>query len=108
MRQHLRSMREIKAVLDACIKQLTRIIQIQYNQGMTEMTSVGTDFISKEPIKKWVKVGKDENTGLWYYENSLGARSQAIFVSRKKAWAKGNDYIDFIYPKKKSNKRGRT
>jgi len=71
---------------------------------MTEMTSVGTDFISKEPIKKWVKVGKDENTGLWYYENSLGARSQAIFVSRKKAWAKGNDYIDFIYPKKKSNK----
>jgi rhamnogalacturonyl hydrolase YesR len=59
--------------------------------------------INEKPIKKWVKVGKDENTGLWYYENSRGVRSQAIFANRKKAWAKGNDYIDMLYPKK--NKR---
>ena len=39
--------------------------------------------INEEPIKKWVKVGKDENTGLWYYENSRGVRSQAIFANRK-------------------------
>jgi rhamnogalacturonyl hydrolase YesR len=73
---------------------------------MTEMTSVGTDFMDKESIKKWVKVGRDDNTGLWYYENSRGIRSQAIFANRKKAWAKGNDYIDMIYPKR-SKKRGK-
>ena len=69
------------------------------------MTSVGTDFMNEEPIKKWVRVGRDDNTGLWYYENSRGIRSQAIFANRKKAWAKGNDYIDMIYPKR-SKKRG--
>jgi len=61
--------------------------------------------MTEEPIKKWVKVGKDELTGLWYYENSRGVRSQAIFASRKKAWAKGNEYIDMIYPKKKVYKK---
>lgn len=61
--------------------------------------------MKEEPIKKWVKVGKDENTGLWYYENSNGIRSQAIFANRKIAWAKGNAYIDMIYPKKRVNKR---
>ena len=43
-----------------------------------------------------VKVFKDKDTGLWYYEHSSGFKSQAIFPNRKKAWAKGNDYIDFI------------
>jgi rhamnogalacturonyl hydrolase YesR len=62
--------------------------------------------INEEPIKKWVKVGKDENTGLWYYENSRGVRSQAIFANRKKAWAKGNDYIDTIYHPKRKFKGG--
>jgi len=55
----------------------------------------------KPPIKKWVKVGRDKASGLWYYENSNGVRSQAIFPNRKKAWIKGCEYIDMIYPKKK-------
>ena len=61
--------------------------------------------ITEEPIKKWIKVGKNELTGLWYYENSRGIRSQAIFANKKKAWAKGNQYIDMLYPNK-SKRRG--
>ena len=71
---------------------------MEYKKSMEIMT--------EEPIKKWVKVGKNELTGLWYYENSRGIRSQAIFANKKKAWAKGNQYIDMLYPNK-SKRRGK-
>lgn len=47
-------------------------------------------------ISTFVKVFKDKDTGLWYYGHSSGFKSEAIFPTRKKAWAKGNQYIDFI------------
>jgi len=68
-----------------------------------EPTALRREPVVEKPIKKWVRVGRDENTGLWYYENSNGSRSQAIFPNRKKAWAKGNEYIDMIYPRRKPN-----
>jgi len=66
-----------------------------------EPTALRREPVVEKPIKKWVRVGRDENTGLWYYENSNGIRSQAIFPNRKKAWAKGNEYIMYVPYKKR-------
>ena len=48
-----------------------------------------------------VKVAKDEKTGKWYYTVMNGFQSEPIFANRKKAWAKGNEYVDFFITKKK-------
>lgn len=64
--------------------QLTRTIQILYNTSM------------RTKIDTFIKVGKDPETGMWYWENRKGARSQAIFKNRKQAWAKGSQYIDLL------------
>lgn len=50
----------------------------------------------KTKVDTFIKVGKDPDTGMWYWENRKGARSQAIFKNRKQAWAKGNQYIDYL------------
>lgn len=50
----------------------------------------------KSKVDTFIKVGKDPDTGLWYWENRKGSRSQAIFKNRKQAWAKGNQYIDYL------------
>ena len=63
---------------------MTRTIQILYNTSM------------RTKIDTFIKVGKDPETGMWYWENRKGARSQAIFKNRKQAWAKGSQYIDLL------------
>ena len=50
-----------------------------------------------------VKVAKDEKTGKWYYIAVNGFQSEPIFANRKKAWAKGNEYVDFFIRKNHDN-----
>lgn len=51
-------------------------------------------------ISRVIKVYRDKDTGMWYWENSRGAKSQAIFKNKKQAWAKGNQYIDYLFNRK--------
>ena len=46
-------------------------------------------------INTKVHVYRDKNTGLWYYEHN-GMKSQPIFENKNKAWAKGNQYVNFL------------
>jgi hypothetical protein len=46
-------------------------------------------------ISTKVRVSRDKNTGLWYYEHNE-MKSQPIFKNKKIAWAKGNQYVNFL------------
>ena len=50
----------------------------------------------KKKVDTFLKVGKDPGTGLWYYQNRVGMKSQAIFKDKKEAWKKGCQFIDFL------------
>ena len=47
-----------------------------------------------------IKVEKNKNTGMWrYLDTKTNLYSAKEWPTRKKAWAKANDYFDLMYKK---------